>query len=217
MKNLSILLVIGAVLAIAPHVGLCGPPGSEGPVFTDPVAQKEYEQWQAKLEAGPYFKQVSRALPSDSELAGYSVKRVVGNVGSSIRAIRRRDKAELTIGVVSSPNADIMKYFSEDIWSGDAAGRAAYSQGSPSGKPLGQSSIQHIDPKTNVRYVLQVVDGPTQLNFGLTAHLISNEKLGHPTWKPITKADQLFLEHLARLMLRRLKTLKLTHDTYKPK
>lgn len=216
MKKLSILLLTGVLLELIPRVGRCGPPGSEGPMFTDPVAQKKYEQWQAMLEAGPYFKQVSRALPFDSELSGYTVKRVVGDVGSSVKAVRRKDKVELTIGIVSSSNREIMKYLADIRWRGDNAMDGPYPQGSPSGRPLGQSSTQNIDQKNGVTYGLQVVDSPTQINLGMTAHLNSNEKLGHPTWKPITKADQLFMEHLARLMLRRLKTLKLTHDTFKP-
>ena len=63
-----------------------------------------------------------------------------------------------------------------------------------------------------MRYVLQVVDAPTLITLDMKAHLSSEFARDNPT-----KTDQLFMEHLARLMLRRLKTLKLTHDTFEPK
>ena len=90
--------------------------------------------------------------------------------------------------------------------------RWSWPEGSPSGKPLGQKSWQGGG---GTDYVLQVHDGPSIFNLTLNAKINTVPGRG-PVWKPITKSDQVLCEHIARVMLKRLRTLKLTHDTYKP-
>ena len=216
MRNLlSVAILMGLAGIILPVQSHAGPPGSEGPVFADPKAQKRFEQWQAMMGYGPYFKQASRSLPAQSDLPDYIVQRRTIDRQALISAVRRKDKATLTVSVVSSSNPKIMTYYGEIRWRMDNTRFGPWPKGSPSGKPLGQSSTQFLDPNHGLSYDLQVLDGPSLINLKLSAKINTDQKTNRPVWETITKADQLFMERIARGILSRLRTLHLTHDTYK--
>ena len=189
------------------------------PIFSDPAYQARYEKKNRAIREGPYIARAQQALPVAKDLPGFRIGREEDRPQSAFVATRLSDQAKLKIYVYATPNNLALEVLTHGIMETNVLGPLP--KGTPSGKPFGQVAWKSHrfggDGRSTklVDYELLVLDRPSLIKMRMFAHIGQDEQ-GHAKWKPITKADQLFMEHIARVMLKRLKRLKLTHDTFKP-
>lgn len=193
------------------------------PQISNPKQRARYERTQALFQKGPWLSKANSALPTASDLPTYTVALLHQGNRTSVQATRLRDNATLDIAVLATPNVEARNLLCLTAISTDARGRLP--KGSPSRKPLGQQSWQSWGSSTYhpnpLSYFLQVQDGPSVIRLTFSPEIRRLTKgrpdpQGRPVWETITQADRLQVEHVARLMLGKLRKLNLTHDTFHP-
>ena len=203
-------------------IAICAGTISVSTVIADPQFRNDedrtrYKRFITLMNKGPWLLEAENSLPIADDLPDYTV-RITGAKGKKrFQATRREDKATLEVSVFATPDVECRNLNCDIAISGSVIGKLP--KGSPSGKPLGEQSWQSWGSEPNSKmktpnYFLQVQDGPAIIRIRLKAY-IGQDKKGGAEWTPITQADRLEMERIARLMLRKLAALKLTKATYR--
>ncbi len=216
MKHLTLIIVCAATANCQAQPT---PRSQMQPMFSDPKKQALFERRVKAMDAGPYIVKAQKALPSQKNLPGFQLELRKDDPDTILIATRDSDKAVLKITVISTPNRDAIEghLFGMDFFNM----KGPLPQGTPSGKPLGQKAWQSYpigatESTEQPSFEFNVQDGPSLVLMKMRAHIGQDEQ-GRAKWTPITQSDRLFMEQVARGIVWRLHTLKLTHDSYKPK